>query len=152
LAGVRAGTTEYFPSDGWLDVTSKNGPAPYEGLADRGDLVSQPCALEENGHTTWKFNMRLFTGASTQAAVLDELDAAIADHAEATEAWTAGFVAHETNFEETGPDNYEALFQRLANDGISLETLSQVALRYEYTGTGAPAGDLPEELACDTDD
>ena len=136
---VSAGTLEEYPVTHAIRFTGARGPTPYQDAEARGDLVSQPCAWNEDGSPVWRFRMRLYT--KDFIAIREEAASAVADLMNVPGPWTIGFVAHAKDV-DGALSEYEILFSWLSGNSIQLEGLSRVAARYDWTAE-APRNDSP---------
>ena len=143
LSSFVSATTEEFPTNPILRYTAGRGPTPYVDDQERGDLASRPCAWTGDGHPVWRLRMRSFTTPAVRQTVLsDELPRAIGDLNGASPApYTLGFVTHAKDVDGALPD-YLKLFADLADAGIQMETVKEVASRYPYTA-GSPTAAVP---------
>jgi len=136
-----SGTTEEWPAG--LTFSAAGGPEDYVDGSNPGDLVSQPCAAEHDGHWVWQVRMRSYTSTAIQDEVTgSELPDAFDDFENHPDApWTLGFVTHAINVDETGIAQYEALFAQLATAGVTMQRLRDVMDPYAYTAGNPAAAD-----------
>ena len=139
---VVSATTEEYP--GGVIHSAAGGPEDYVGPGEPGDLLSQPCVYDFDGHRVWQLRMRSYTSGVIQDEVRDEeLPVAIAEYEGSPDgAWSTAFVTHAINVDETDIGQYELLFSLLDSHGITLENLSDVMARYPYTATPPDLADV----------
>jgi len=136
-----SGTTEEWPPG--LTFSAAGGPEDYVDASNPGDLVSQPCAADHDGHWVWQVRMRTYTSTLIQDQVTaSELPDALVDFAGHPDApWLVGFVTHAINVDETGIGQYEALFAQLSAAGLTLQGLRDVMDHYAETAGDPSAAD-----------
>jgi len=138
---VISATTEEFPI--LIRNVVSGGPEPYVDGASPSDLVSQPCTADFDGHWVWQIRMRTYTNAQVHQDVqIDELPAALADHATAPGGpWTVAFVTHAKDVFDEGLPQYAALMDLLAAEGLVFERARDAVDAFPYTATDPDLAD-----------
>jgi hypothetical protein len=129
-AKIVSATTEEFPTQ--IKYRAFSTPESYTSRASPGDLVSAPCAREEDDHWTWQLKILLYKEPAT-SSVQSQVTQAISDYSTSRSPKVMGFISHTNNVHDDGITPYQTLFDQLKSKGIQVETLSTVMGRYLYT-------------------
>lgn len=119
--------------------------AGYTSKAVPGDMISQPCARNNNdGSWVWEVRYRSVHKGSGTGVVSTELPNALRDYAGGSDGpWVLGMVSHAKDAAEVGIPTYEDIFDQLSDAGVKLVALSEVMGHFDNAKVAAGSGAQP---------